>query len=289
MLGRATRPCPEIKKESFRVFDAIGVFNSLGEITDMKPVVKEKNKKIDQILKQINQSKTQYEFNFFKDELLVKLNAKKRFLTDNTKNKIKDIFDQDIIEIIDDIREEDQKNLDLVKLEKLNKILEENEIERFIPVSEHFDKTIEVSSIIKDPSDYIKNFNDFINQNKNKVEALKILSTSPKSFKKSHLKEISIILSDKGFKEKEIQYSYKMTKNIDVTARIIGFIRQASIGDPLLPYEKRVKDAIENILSSKDWTKPQITWLRRIANQIIKETIVDNKLSTMELLKILEV
>ena len=38
-----------------------------------------------------------------------------------------------------------------------------------------------------------------------------------------------------------------------------------------------MKDAIENILSSKDWTKPQITWLRRIANQIIKETIVDNQ------------
>ena len=43
------------------------------------------------ILKQINQSKTQHEFNFFKDELLVKLNAKKRFLNDNTKNKIKDV------------------------------------------------------------------------------------------------------------------------------------------------------------------------------------------------------
>ncbi len=277
MLGRATRPCPEIKKESFRVFDTIGVFNSLGEITDMKPVVKEKNKKIDQILTQINQSKTEHEFNFFKDELLVKLNAKKRFLTDITKNKIKDVFDQNISEIINEIKEESKNSFNLSKLEKLNKIFDENEIERYIPVSEHVDKTIEVSSIIKDPSDYIKNFNDFINQNKNKVEALKILSTSPKSFKKSHLKEISIILSEKGFKEKEIQYSYKITKNIDVTARIIGFIRQASIGDPLLPYEKRVKNAIENILNKKDWTKPQITWLKRIANQIIKETIVDNE------------
>ena len=36
----------EIKKESFRVFDTIGVFENLGEISEMKPVVKIPNKKI---------------------------------------------------------------------------------------------------------------------------------------------------------------------------------------------------------------------------------------------------
>ena len=138
-----------LKSKRNRVFDTIGVFNSLGEITDMKPVVKEKNKKIDQILTQINQSKTEHEFNFFKDELLVKLNAKKRFLTDITKNKIKDVFDQNISEIINEIKEESKNSFNLSKLEKLNKIFDENEIERYIPVSEHVDKTIEVSSIIK--------------------------------------------------------------------------------------------------------------------------------------------
>lgn len=277
MLGRATRPCPEIGKETFRVFDTIGVFENLGEITDMKPVVKEKNKKISQILIQIKKSKTQQEFDFFKEELLVKVNAKKRFLTKESKGKIQDLFNLNIDEIIENIKKESKINVNLKRLDQLNKIFEDNDIERLVPISEHKDKTIEISNVIKDPSDYIKKFSEFINNNKNKVEALKILSTSPRSFKKMHLKEIVLLLSEKGFKEKELQYSYKKAKNIDVTARILGFIRQASIGDPLISYDQRVSNAIEKILKKKDWNKPQTTWLKRIAHQIIKETIIDNE------------
>src|SRR6185312_2148466 len=39
MLGRATRLCPEIGKERFRVFDAVDIYSALAEYTDMKPVV----------------------------------------------------------------------------------------------------------------------------------------------------------------------------------------------------------------------------------------------------------
>lgn len=38
MLGRATRLCPEIGKESFRVYDAVGQTEVIGDLTDMKPV-----------------------------------------------------------------------------------------------------------------------------------------------------------------------------------------------------------------------------------------------------------
>jgi type I restriction enzyme R subunit len=37
MLGRATRLCPEIGKESFRVYDAVGQTELVGDLTDMKP------------------------------------------------------------------------------------------------------------------------------------------------------------------------------------------------------------------------------------------------------------
>ena len=39
MLGRATRLCPEIGKETFRIFDAVGIYEALQPLTAMKPVV----------------------------------------------------------------------------------------------------------------------------------------------------------------------------------------------------------------------------------------------------------
>lgn len=277
MLGRATRPCPEIGKEYFRVFDTIGVYKTLEDFTNIKPVVKKPNKKIEEIISQLNNSKTNKEFNFFKDELISKFNAKKRFLTDKTKSEIQDKFKTDFEKLIKDIKNQTKTNINSKKLFLLSEILEKNHIERFIPISEHEDKTLSVESILKDPEDYIKNFNNFIKNNFNKVNSLKILSTSPKSLQKKHLKEIHMLLSEKGFKEKDIQISYKLTKNIDIAARIVGFIRQVAIGDPLIPYEDRVKDAYNKILSKKNWSKPQILWLQRIVKQIVKETIVDKK------------
>ncbi|MDI1344839.1 MAG: helicase-related protein, partial [Pseudolabrys sp.] len=38
MLGRATRLCPEIGKETFRIFDAVDLYSKLQDMTEMRPV-----------------------------------------------------------------------------------------------------------------------------------------------------------------------------------------------------------------------------------------------------------
>jgi len=39
MLGRATRLCPDVGKQAFRIFDAVRLYEALGPITAMQPVV----------------------------------------------------------------------------------------------------------------------------------------------------------------------------------------------------------------------------------------------------------
>jgi type I restriction enzyme, R subunit len=39
VLGRATRQCPELNKETFRVFDAVDLYPHLQDLTEMKPIV----------------------------------------------------------------------------------------------------------------------------------------------------------------------------------------------------------------------------------------------------------
>ncbi len=65
--------------------------------------------------------------------------------------------------------------------------------------------------------------------------------------------------------------------NADIAASIIGFIRQATLGDALVPYEERVDKAMKKILASQNWTPPQRQWLERIGKQLKVETIVDRE------------
>lgn len=66
-------------------------------------------------------------------------------------------------------------------------------------------------------------------------------------------------------------------KNEEITARIIGFIRQAAVGEALIPFEQRVDNALAKILASQTWKTPQKQWLEAIAKQMKATTIVDNK------------
>jgi type I restriction enzyme R subunit len=62
-----------------------------------------------------------------------------------------------------------------------------------------------------------------------------------------------------------------------MAASIMDYIRQAALGDALVPYEQRVEKALQRILASRSWTTPQRQWLQRIANQTKAITIVDRE------------
>jgi type I restriction enzyme R subunit len=54
MLGRATRLCPEIEKETFRVFDAVDIYEALQPLTAMKPVVVDPKLTLTQLLEEFS-------------------------------------------------------------------------------------------------------------------------------------------------------------------------------------------------------------------------------------------
>jgi type I restriction enzyme R subunit len=56
-------------------------------------------------------------------------------------------------------------------------------------------------------------------------------------------------LDQRGFSEVKLRTAWKQAKNEDIAATIVGFIRQAALGDPLLPWAARVRKAIDRILA----------------------------------------
>ncbi|HJL18934.1 MAG TPA: type I restriction-modification enzyme R subunit C-terminal domain-containing protein [Sandaracinaceae bacterium LLY-WYZ-13_1] len=78
-----------------------------------------------------------------------------------------------------------------------------------------------------------------------------------------------------GYDEPSLRTAWRQKSNQDIAASIIGYIRQAALGDPLVPYEERVDRALTAILSSQPWDVHQRKWLKRIAEQMKATTVVD--------------
>jgi type I restriction enzyme, R subunit len=57
----------------------------------------------------------------------------------------------------------------------------------------------------------------------------------------------------------------------------LRFIRQAAIGEALIPWESRVDNALNLILALQSWKTPQKNWLQAIAKQMKATTIVDHQ------------
>ena len=91
------------------------------------------------------------------------------------------------------------------------------------------------------------------------------------------LRELKLALDAKGYSETALTTAWRDTTNQEMAASIMGYIRQAALGDPLVPYGDRVERALQRILASRAWSKPQRDWLQRIANQTRAITIVDRE------------
>ncbi len=101
--------------------------------------------------------------------------------------------------------------------------------------------------------------------------------TRPRELTRKQLRELVFELDKAGFTETNLSTAWREMTNQDIAARIVGYIRQAAIGDALLPYNERVDHALQKLLASKPWTSPQRDWLKRIAAQTKANMLVDRE------------
>jgi type I restriction enzyme R subunit len=99
--------------------------------------------------------------------------------------------------------------------------------------------------------------------------------TRPRDLTRKQLRELALALDKAGFSEANLATAWREMTNQEIAARIVGYIRQAAIGDPLVPYEQRVDRALQKILAARAWTNPQRQWLQKLAAQTKANLIVD--------------
>ena len=281
MLGRATRLCDEIGKEVFRVFDAVDIYTAISKVSEMKPVVNKPDFSFSQLVGELGTVQDPAAVESIIDELLAKLQRKKRSLSDDSKEAIETLAGMPVEGMVSHLRESSPSEAAqwLRDRKEIAQMLDRRDGGmQAVLISRHQDVLRSVERGYGDaerPQDYLDGFRAFLRENLNKLPALLVVTQRPRDLTRAQLKELRLLLDAAGFSETNLQVAWREMTNEDIAASIIGFIRQAALGDALMPYGDRVERAMKKILASGNWTTPQRKWLERIGQQLKTEVIVD--------------
>ena len=280
MLGRATRLCPEINKEKFTIFDAVGIYDAMNKVTNMKPVVKNPGHNVHYFLSHKNYFETgeAADSSQYQVDMAGAVERKIKRLDEKRRKEFERLAE---INSVDSWARKLSKLTKTDFLKEWPKFIQLDHINPVRPkqlISNAPDKVIDVSrgygSDNQKPEDYIDSFNNFIKQNVNTIPALQVVATRPKDLTFDELKEIKLKLEQNGFKEKDLQTAWKNVKHVQTTADIISFIRQVATGSELVDHDVRIHNAMQKVYGMADWSISQRKWLKRIESQLLRNTVL---------------
>ena len=286
MLGRATRLCPEIGKTHFEIYDPVGVYESLAPVNTMKPVVNNVTTTIEDLYNGLETFEDDAHIQNQLDLLFAKIQRKQKNLSKETLEKFQiktegktpaQIVSESRFKSPKESREFMQKYKDafiLLDIKKKSAPRPKVYDDREDKLTEH--KRDYING--KRPEDYIESFKEFINDNINKIAALKTVCKRPKDLTRADLKELKLILDENQFNEQLLNSAWKHMSNEDIAADIISFIRQQALGSPLVSHERRIKNAVAKIKLNHEFNKMQLDWLDRIEKSLLEETVMDKQI-----------
>jgi type I restriction enzyme R subunit len=281
MIGRATRRCDEIGKEYFRIFDAVDIYANLQEFTDMRPVVVNPSLSFATLLHDLERAPEENR-TYVRDQIVVKLRQRLKHISGEVRDTLEQVFG-DLSKLPDQLNgKSPAETLALfAQHPQLAAILDKAGTATKgtgVFISEHDDELLSVDDNFgsaASPADYITSFETFVRSNMNAVPAMIAATQRPRELTRKELKELAVLLDKEGFSEAALRRAYGSTRNADIAAHIIGFIRQAALGDPLVPYATRVENGVNAIIASRDWTPKQRQWLQRITRVLKDQPVGD--------------
>ena len=285
MIGRATRLCPEIGKENFRIFDAVDLYAELQEMTDMRPVVVKPDIPLGQLVADLGKAKDEEDVNWVAGQVIVRMRALAGRIDEETRESFERHAGETAEAAIQRLAARPGAELAdwLAAHPRAVELLERRPVatERTdggVVISSHADELLRIEEIFgrnTTPEDYITGFERFVRENMNEIPALIAVTQRPRELTRKELTALAALLDEKNYSEAMLRAAYGRARNTDIAAHIIGFVRQAALGDPLVPYATRVDRAIDKIERSRAWTQKQKEWLRRIGRALKDKPVAD--------------
>lgn len=306
MMGRATRRCDEIGKTVFRIYDPVDIYAALADINTMKPLVKDPNITLEQLVDEITNPKLlERALNApgdtpeqtHADVVLSQLSQKVMRVLRKAEKKAenKPVLKQKLDELqslwgvepkslhkhLHELGPKQAASFIMQHSGLLNQLAEVNQLlgtDRQPIISVHYDELVDrkqTYGVNEKPADYLDSFNQFIQEQLNQSAALSVVVNKPRDLTREQLKEIKLLLDGAGYSEAKLQSAVRNQTNQDIAASIVGHIRRAAIGESLIPFEQRVAQGMQRIYQSHSWLPAQRKWLERLAKQLVHEVIID--------------
>ncbi|MCC9073570.1 type I restriction-modification system endonuclease [Flavobacterium sp. F-65] len=280
MLGRATRLCPEIDKQFFKIYDAVRVYEALEDYTQMK-TVSNPSISFQKLIEELEYIDTPERAKKQLEQIVAKLQRKKKQIDENQRDHFMYLAKGDSPEeFIENLLEIENNNIKKV-LTSYTSLWDFLDKKIYQPkmqlVSEHDDQVIGIErgyGKAEKPEDYIQGFKKYIEENRNQIIALRTICTKPADLDRKSLKELKLLLDEKGYNEITLSTAWKTAKNEDLAADIISFIRTLALDTHLISHDDRIKNAINKVKNSRPWNATQLKWLDRFEKQLLVETVL---------------
>lgn len=282
MLGRATRLCPGIQKTHFQIYDPVGVYESLQDVSTMKPVVVSPTATFEDLLIGLEVLQAEEQIQNQIDLIVAKLRRKSRKLTAKQKAYFETITQgKTPAEYMEDLRSLSPQRAKetVLQNEKLFAMLSQGGFDgrRAVVISDKPDELLTHTRGYgkgQKPQDYLEEFKTYITENADKIEALKLVCTRPSSLTRQALKSLRMELDQNGFTETQLNSAWKEAKNEEIAADIISFIRALAVGSELLSHNERVTRAVERLKKAHSFSKMELDWLNNIEKYLLTETVI---------------
>ena len=128
------------------------------------------------------------------------------------------------------------------------------------------------------PSDYITAFVQFVRENPQEIEAIRILLQRPKDWSTKALSDLQLKLAGtpQRFNKENLQRAHELHYQKALVDIISMVKRAANEQQPLYTAEERVKLAMAKITSGKNFTPEQVQWLDRIEGHLAENLTIDS-------------
>lgn len=294
MLGRATRLCPSIGKTHFEIYDPVGVYESLQDVSNMKPVVTNPSTSFEDLIKGLEVATTDEQLAYQINLIVAKLQRKRRNISKKALEQFANLTGgKDLGAFAEHLNSSTIKkaSAELLEYREAFSVLDKDRPHSKSPriIDDHPDVVIDHTRGYGEgqkPEDYLEAFKDFINNNMNAIAALRTVCTRPSELTREALKSLKLELDRHDFTEKQLNSAWNEMTNQDIVADIIAFIRQQALGSALVGHEQRVKHAFAKLRMNHEFNKTQSDWLKRIEKVLLEESVLDEQIFEVGAFKI---
>lgn len=286
MLGRGTRLCPEINKESFTIFDCFDgtLIEYFKNTTDFKVELPDKEPlSIKQIIENIYQN---VDRDYYIKVLVKRLRRIERTMSGDAREMFAEfIANGDIGRFADELpqrlKRDFSNTMNLLRNETFQDLLiNYPRAKKSFLVGYSVQDDVSSEAVIRKgieyqrPEDYLVSFARFVKENKEQIEAIQILLERPKNWKTEALTDLRKKLAMNDFSEKELQKAHKLVYHKDL-ADIISMVKHAVKEEPILTAEERVDKALKKVMSGKSFNEEQMNWLGLIRQHLISNLTIE--------------